>query len=44
MAEFEPGKMQIDDQQEMYGSFWSFITKMTILILVILAVMAMFLV
>lgn len=42
MAEHEHGSMDIEVQEKTYAGFMSFVTKSTIVILLILVVMAIF--
>lgn len=36
MADYEPGKMNIDDQVASYNAFWSWTIKVSVLVAVIL--------
>lgn len=42
MAEYEPGKMKIDSQVEMYNRFWSWTIRIAILVAIVLAFLYLF--
>lgn len=43
MADYEPGRMEIEDQKEMYDAFWAWSIRTGVFVAIVLVLMYVFL-